>query len=111
MTRRDLIPLKGQRLTFTATVGRMGTKSAFKGPPLPTVLLKNLSIKSDVVANHLWMNVGKQFMDLRLQPGDVIQFDARVTEYVKGYKGHRSDVHKPLEQDYKLERPTKIAKL
>ena len=31
--------LDGQRIRFTATIERFGEKSAFKGPPIPTILL------------------------------------------------------------------------
>lgn len=41
--------------------------------------------------------------------GCTVEFDARVTTYIKGYKGRRDDVFDaPLEMDYKLERPTRV---
>jgi hypothetical protein len=54
--------------------------------------------------------VGKQLAALDLQIGDVISFQARVTAYEKGYKGYRDDVYKPIEIDYRLSNPTKIAR-
>jgi hypothetical protein len=43
-----------------------------------------------------------------LKEGDLIQFDGRSKAYLKGYKGRRIDVYKPVEWDYKLSYPTKI---
>ena len=47
-----------------------------------------------------------------LKEGDNIQFDARVKEYVKGYFGYKEEIQmeRPLEEDYKLNFPTKIKK-
>jgi len=42
----------------------------------------------------------------------MIQFDARVKSYIKGYRGYRDDIYdKPLSIDYKLSHPTKIKKI
>jgi hypothetical protein len=35
------------------------------------------------------------------------QFDARATDYIKGYQGHREVYDAPVSRDWKLERPTK----
>lgn len=43
--------------------------------------------------------------------GDMIEFNARVRRYSKGYHGHREDGWKPAEQDFKLSHPTKAKKL
>jgi hypothetical protein len=48
---------------------------------------------------------------LGLQENDVVRFWARVTKYIKGYKGQREDVDKPLEQDYRFSFPTKLRKV
>ena len=37
-----------------------------------------------------------------------LQFDARIKEYEKGYKGRRLDVYKPISKDYGLFCPSKI---
>lgn len=62
------------------------------------------------VADHVWFNLTMEFMQLEkeLKEGAIIEFHARVKDYLKGYKGHREDVERPLERDYKLSRPTKI---
>ena len=52
------------------------------------------------------------FEELCLKPGDVVEFDARVTPYLKGYKGNREDEDlPPVERDYRLSYPTKFEKV
>jgi hypothetical protein len=69
--REALKAQEGIRGTFSGTVDRFGTKSAFRGPPLPTVMLREVKDASGkIVADHLWMTVGKQINALLLQTGD-----------------------------------------
>jgi len=107
--RKQLKAINGQRLSFMATVERFGEKSAFRGPPLKTLLLKDV-IRLDTgegVCDHLWFTAGKSWQGL--EPGDRVQFDARVDAYIKGYCGYRDDVwDKPIMKDYRLTRPTKV---
>ena len=102
-----------ERHTFTGEFVREGLKSAFRGPQLPTVLLKNIRLAetNKIVTDHLWFNKTKSFEALELKEGDIVQFDARVNSYTKGYKGYREDVFSLIEKDYKLSYPTKIKKI
>lgn len=106
--RKKLKAINGQRMRFVATVDRFGEKSAFRGPPTPTILLKDVKIKDsgEVVTDHLWFSKGKSWLNCAI--GSEVEFDARVTTYEKGYKGHREDVFVNTSIDYKLERPTKV---
>lgn len=111
--RTNLKKLNGIRKRFHGTFERFGTKQGWKGL-LPTILLRDvidISTKR-IVTQHLWFNLTKQFKILDLKEGDVVMFDARVKQYIKGYAGYREDVQweKPLEEDYKLSHPTKILK-
>ena len=111
--RENLKKLHGVRTRFQGTFVRFGEKSSFKGPPKVTVLLKDVKRGSDILCDHLWFNLTKELEKLDLQPNDVVEFDARVTGYVKGYKGHRRsddefDDDAPLEKDYRLSHPTKV---
>jgi len=110
--REELKKINEVRSTFTATFERMGTKSSF-GHPKPTMLFKDVRNQTgEIVAEHLWFNYTKGFMELDLQVGNVVQFDARVKAYEKGYKGRRDDVwDSPIETDYKLSHPTHVVKL
>lgn len=49
---------------------------------------------------------------MNLQLGEVVQFEARVTTYIKGYQGYRNDFDLPeIETDYKLSNPTKLQRI
>lgn len=109
--RKKLSNIEGVRDTFTGVFERFGIKNGWNGIE-KTVLLKDIKNKNgDVVSDHLWFNLTKGFEKLQLKEGDVVQFDARVKEYYKGYKGYRDDIYKPIEKDYKLSHPTKIKKV
>lgn len=108
--RKKLEQLEEVRDTFTGVFERFGVKNGWKGLAEPTVLLKNIkNSKGKFMTEHLWFNLTKGFDSLGLEEGDLIQFDARVKSYVKGYRGFREDVYRPLEIDYKLSHPTKIS--
>jgi hypothetical protein len=108
--REELSKMEEVRTVFTGTFVRFGTKNGFKGP-MPTVLLKNVCAETgELVTDHLWFNLTKGFASLDLRGGEMIEFHARVKEYVKGYKGHVEERQwdAPLELDYKLSHPTKV---
>jgi hypothetical protein len=111
--RHELAKLYGKRCCFQGVFVRFGKKTAYKGKPLTTLLLKNIiDITSQkLIADHVWFTLGKRFERLQLQENDVIQFQARVTKYLKGYRGRREDVDSCIEQDYRLSFPTKLKKL
>jgi len=112
--REDLAKICNVRRRFEGTFVRFGQRSGYKGV-LTTILLKNVRDISSgkTVTDHLWFTMGKGFEKLALKEDDVIRFDARVTEYVKGYKGNCNDdeEHKPLERDFRLSFPTKFVKV
>ncbi|MBO8440931.1 MAG: hypothetical protein IAA89_00555 [Firmicutes bacterium] len=68
-------------------------------------MLKNVSKDKKILTNHLWLNYCKSFLKLgKLHKGDIIQFDARVDDYYKGYWLQK-------QHDYKLSYPTKVSLL
>lgn len=101
-----------KRDTFRGTFKKMGYKNIFKGTPLPTLLLMNITdSNNDIIADHMWFNYTKLFGDLgELNSGDIIQFNARGVEYMKGYLGDNDELKlkHPIEKDYRLVYPTKI---
>lgn len=112
--REQLREIDGERRRFTARVERFGTKRAFRGPPLETVLLVDVRDASGAArADHLWMTVGERLRRLDLRPGDRVAFDGRVDAYVKGYRGRDEDhaAERPPEVDYRISRPTKLEKV
>ena len=110
--REELEQLEEMRATFTGTFVRTGVKNSC-GYLKDTLLLADLKDEAGKnVTDHLWFNLTKGFAALNLVPGDIVRFDARVKEYVKGYLGWRYDADdKPIEIDYKLSHPTKLTKL
>jgi hypothetical protein len=112
--RKDLKKLERQRKRFAGVFVRFGKKSAFRGPDKTTILLGDIvSLETgSVVTEHLWFNETEGFKALYpLTPGEVLEFDARVKSYEKGYRGHIEEkaIYAPLpSRDYKLSHPTKI---
>ncbi len=109
--RKVLAAQSGERKKFRATFSRIGKKTNFKGYSEDTILLKDVreAETNNLVADHLWFNYTQGFEKLLLTEGVVLEFEARVKEYSKGY------VNKALRlnqlTDYKLSHPTKIRKL
>jgi len=110
--RTKLKNINGLRKEFIGIFARFGSKTNFKGYPETTVLLQDVKCTGDSKINcdHLWFMLTKEFERVKLQEGDVVKFQARVKEYVKGYRGYREDVEyeHPVEQDYKLSYPTQV---
>jgi len=108
--REKLTKVDGQRMRFTATVERFGTKRAFRGPDLQTILLSDVRFADtkELACDHLWFTCGQ--WSLGLAPGMVFAFDARVDSYTKGYQGSRAEALgvSSYSVDQHLERPTNI---
>ena len=100
--RSGLIQLEDIRKTFTANFDRYGIKRNWHGFKERTILLLDVKDSSgQTVTHHIWFPMTKGFEKLGdLETGVLIQFDARVKSYKKGY---RKDVY-----DFKLNNPTKI---
>ena len=108
--REEFARREGARGRYTARVSRFGTKRAYRGPRLVTVLLVDVKDATGaVVTDHLWLTIGKTLERLHLAPGHTLAFDARVTPYVKGYRGRRYD-DEPPSVDYRLSNPTRFVK-
>jgi hypothetical protein len=110
--RAELKTRNGQRARFTGVFERFGEKRNF-GYVKRTLLLKDICDENgNPVTDHLWFNLTKGFGALALQPGDRVQFFARVKPYIKGYQGWRDDIFdKPVAKDYKLSHPTRLEKM
>jgi hypothetical protein len=109
--REKLAAIAGKRLLFRAIFVRFGTRSAYRGLPPKTCLFRDVTRRGSVITDHIWFTCGAQFESLHLQAGDVVEFHARVTSYVKGYKGRRQDVDSRWELDYRLSNPTGVRKV
>ena len=100
-----------ERGSFTGTFRKYGLKSGYKGPSTSTILLSHIrDSEGRVICDHLWFSLTKGFESLgTLTEGDIIQFEARVKEYRKGYVNKRIGIDE-RKTDYKLSHPTKIIK-
>lgn len=109
--RKELKNINGKRLRFNAKIEKFGSKRAFRGPDIKTILVTEVidTNTQQQVTDHLWFTCGKNWGGL--EQNDIIEFYARVVQYEKGYKGYKEDVYKDIERDYKLSRPTKIKKI
>jgi hypothetical protein len=110
--RKELKDKNEQRLLFTATVERFGTKANYHGYAQSTILLKNVRFASteESAADHIWFTVGKTIEALKLSVGEAIQFEARIGGYTKGFVNRRANINNS-KTDYKLNRPTKFIRL
>jgi hypothetical protein len=59
---------EGKRGRFSGTVKRLGSKPAYRGAPLPTLLLVDVRDEAGtLVTDHLWFTVRKQMMERNLK--------------------------------------------
>jgi hypothetical protein len=73
------------------------------------ILLRDVTcaVTGEFLTDHLWFICGLWSVDL--DEGDRFEFNARVTQYIKGYRGSANWEEPPEPQfDWRLERPTKI---
>jgi len=107
MSRKELRRVYGKRMRFHAKVERFGNRPNWHGYPQPTILLRNIAAVDNetIVSDHLWFTVGASWQGVGV--GDLIEFDARVGEYSKGYVNTREGIDN-RQVDYKLNRPTRI---
>jgi len=98
--RTELGKLEGERRRFRAVVQEFGVGRSSKRKE--TILLVEVRRTDDleaVVADHLWLKKGGQFRGVSL--GDVIEFDAQVEPYEKGYLNFRWGIDETT-VDYRL---------
>ena len=97
------------RKKFRGVFQREGKKTNWHGYAEPTILLRHVTDETGkIVTDHLWFNWTKAFDALGpLKSGDIIEFEARVTNYKKGYVNRKARIDHST-TDYKLSRPTKV---
>jgi len=109
--RKTLKKIDQVRKKFYATFEREGKKVNWNGYSETTLLFKDIRDENGIVTDHLWFSLTKGFESLgTLKPGDVIEFEARISEYSKGYVNRSIGVNQKI-TDYKLSRPTKIKRV
>ncbi len=65
--RAALVPLLGKRMRFVGTVARYGHKPGWLAPE-HTILLLKVKCAGKLVADHVWLTVGKRLQALSLKP-------------------------------------------
>ena len=99
----------GTRKKFSAIFSRIGKKTNFKGYSEETILLKEVKDleSNEIITDHIWFTYTKGFEQINLQQGVVLEFEARIKEYKKGYVNTSYKINHS-KTDYKLSYPTKI---
>jgi hypothetical protein len=95
---------KNKRHKYKATFQRFGSRTSYKWQK-KTILLTDLidGRTHKFIADHIWLDCGKKFDEIKIEKGDNIQFYARVKIYEKGYETKTID--------YGLAYPSKVNKL
>ena len=109
---RDLLKQYTEsRGTFCGKFERYGMKLNWHNFPEKTILLLDVydAKTSQLLTDHLWFSSTKQFLEVDLQPEEIVVFNARCRSYIKGYFD-RKDWIDYRTTDYKLSYPTKIFK-
>ncbi len=107
--RKELASQAGERKKFRAIFSSIGKKTNFNGYSEDTILLKDVrEVETNkLVADHLWFNFTRSFENIPLTEGCILEFEARVKEYSKGYINKAMGLTK-RSTDYKLSHPTKL---
>jgi hypothetical protein len=106
--RNELKKLNNLRRVFSATVDRFGRRNInrLNKDVVWTIVLKNITDKDgNLITDHLWLNLTKEFDKLNIREGDRVEFSARVVEYYKSKHGSSS------EKDYKLDKLLSVKKI
>lgn len=99
--RKELAKRANHRGVFTAIYKKPGARTSH-GHAVPMLLFVHVRDgHGNPVTDHLWFAVAACWKRLKLEPGQRVQFCARVRAYMKGYHGRR-------ERDYRLSHPTDI---
>ena len=107
--RSKLAKDEGVRKKFVAKFARLANNKNYPVYAEETILLINV-IDSDTrerVTDHVWFSYTRGFEKITLTEGVVVEFEARVKEYTKGYINPILGAKKRT-LDFKLSHPTKI---
>jgi len=108
--RKSFSANNGTRTSFSGTFVRFGVKNAYKGPPITTLLIKDVrSDDGSITEDHIWFSMTSRFENIKdeLREGVELTFEARIKPYTKGYVNMREWVDERT-IDYKLSYPTNI---
>lgn len=104
--RTELEKLAGERKRFRAVVEDFGAGRDKR--PIETILLVDVRRVEEpdvVVSDHAWLKKGATFQAVAV--GDMIEFDAEVEKYEKGYVNFRLGIDETT-VDYRLAKPSHV---
>lgn len=110
---RPLAQFNGQRTRVCGRFSRYGIKPV-QLPPVRTFCLEDIqNAEGIILADHLWFTLRQRFAEAgELQEGQLIEFDATVTEYTKrvysGRSARKSKTSGDGGVDYRLSYPSNI---
>lgn len=109
LMRKKLATQEGERKKFKGVFSRLGKKVNYNGFSEDTILLINIiDVETNTqVTDHTWFSYAKGFEKIKLTEGAVIEFEARVKSYTKGYVNKQIGINN-RKTDFKLSHPTKI---
>lgn len=107
--RKNLEDKLGLRKKFRAVFTRFGKKVNYQGYTEITILLTQVvdAETNTLVTDHHWFAFTKGFEKAQLKEGAIIEFEARVKMYKKGYVNRKLSVNE-TKLDYKLSHPTHV---
>ena len=107
--REGLRPDTGVRKKFRAVFRRFGKRVNYHGYADQTILLEDVrdGVSNLPVTDHVWFAYTKGFEAIGLKTGMIIEFEARVKRYKKGYVNRKINIDHRRE-DFKLSHPTRI---
>lgn len=102
--RTELAKKYNERERFSGIFQNFGIKRGYRHKETTVILSQIKDSKGNILTDHLWFNYTKEFKKLwhsgKLQTGKIIEFNARVKIYTKGYEKD--------EFDYNLQYPRKL---
>jgi len=104
--RTELGKFEGERRRFRAVVEEFGHSRSKR--PTETILLVEIRCTDElevVLTDHVWFKKRSQFEGVSL--GDVVEFDAEVEAYEKGYQNFRLGIDETT-VDYRLSKPSNV---
>ena len=110
---RNLAQFIGVRTRFCGRFSRYGIRP-IQLPPVRTFCLADIrDVDSIIAADHCWFTLRQRFAAIgELQEGQLIEFDATVTEYEKRFYRGRPERQTPTSgsggMDYRLSYPANI---
>lgn len=112
MMREALKDRVGKRGEFHAQFKRRGSVNSDWGVKVTMLFVDIRDEAGTLVADHIWVKMGKQMEELHLQGGERVRFMATVDRYQKRDKDREGEDDGPRHvTDYRLTHPSNIRRV